>query len=230
MRYFGRVVEKEDWWPSLSEYDPGITVEQYHDLFLDENIVKRTWLEALYELYQMENHQGTCTQLGDRYGYAPSHYVSYLSSAAVRIVKKTGCPTPIGSDENSRSWPVLFQGMHTKDRSQGSYCWKMREPVVRAMEILIDEGVFDIEESGEMVQFDHNMILYGPPGTGKTYNSVIYAVAICENRSVEEVKKEKYEDVMVRYRDLKAAGQIAFTTFHQSYGYEEFIEGIKPKF
>ena len=38
--------------------------------------------------------------------------------------------------------------------------------------------------------FDRNMILYGPSGTGKTYNSVIYAVSICDNRTVEDVEKE----------------------------------------
>ena len=73
-----------------------------------------------------------------------------------------------------------------------------------------------------------NTILYGPPGTGKTYHSAIYAVAICDGESIEEVEKKDYKDVMIRYNALKAEKRIAFTTFHQSYGYEEFIEGIKP--
>ncbi|WP_049962398.1 AAA family ATPase [Oribacterium sp. FC2011] len=77
-------------------------------------------------------------------------------------------------------------------------------------------------------KYDKNLILYGPPGTGKTYNSVNYAVAICEGKTFEEVQQESYDDVLLRFEALKKSGRIAFTTFHQSYGYEEFIEGIKP--
>lgn len=76
--------------------------------------------------------------------------------------------------------------------------------------------------------FDQNTILYGPPGTGKTYNTVIYAVAICDGKAVEEVKKKDYKAILYRYNELYNAGRIVFTTFHQSYGYEEFIEGIRP--
>jgi 5-methylcytosine-specific restriction protein B len=70
-----------------------------------------------------------------------------------------------------------------------------------------------------------NMILYGPPGTGKTYNTINKAVKIASpdfdlNQSRESIKKE--------YKRLVEQGQIAFTTFHQSMSYEEFIEGIKP--
>ena len=223
------VMQEEDWWPNLTEYDPGISAEQYHDLLLNESVVKRTWLQALYEMYQMPNHLGTCKQMGDVYGYAPSHYISYLTTAAENIVKETGCPVLPREEENSRYWPALFQGKHPKDKAQGSYCWKMREPVIDAMERIIAEGVLKTEENNQMAQFDHNTILYGPPGTGKTYNSVIYAVAICEGKPFEEVRKEPYRNVLLRYNDLRDAGRIAFTTFHQSYGYEEFIEGIKPK-
>ena len=223
------IMRQEDWWPNLSEYDPGLTAEQYHDLFLNESVVKRTWLQALYELYQMPDHLGTCKQLGDTYGYAPGHYISYLSTAAGNIMKATKCPILPREEENSRYWPVLFQGKRTTDKSQGSYCWKMREPVVAAMERLISEGQFEAKESKSMPHFDRNTILYGPPGTGKTYNSVIYAVAICDGKPVAEVKKEPYSNVLLRYNELRDAGRIAFTTFHQSYGYEEFIEGIKPR-
>ena len=95
---------------------------------------------------------------------------------------------------------------------------------VKALE---ERGVFQ-DMGKDTNEFDKNMILYGPPGTGKTYNSVVYAVAICEEKSIEEVSSEKYEDVKSRYEKLKKDGRIAFTTFHQSYGYEEFIEGIRP--
>lgn len=81
---------------------------------------------------------------------------------------------------------------------------------------------------GKSSSIGKNTILYGPPGTGKTYNTVIYAVAIIEDKPLEEVKGEPYDEVIERYNTYKAKGLIEFTTFHQSYGYEEFIEGIRP--
>lgn len=102
----------------------------------------------------------------------------------------------------------------------------------RMKKLIVGEGTvvkeMDKPKMNGKQNYDKNLILYGPPGTGKTYNSVNYAVAICEGKSLEEVQKESYEDVLVRFATLKKEGRIAFTTFHQSYGYEEFIEGIKP--
>jgi len=73
-----------------------------------------------------------------------------------------------------------------------------------------------------------NIILYGPPGTGKTYSSVQYAVSIIEEKPLKEIKAQGYADVFKRYIKYKDDGLIAFTTFHQSFGYEEFIEGLRP--
>lgn len=75
-----------------------------------------------------------------------------------------------------------------------------------------------------------NFIIYGAPGTGKTYSTAEYALAIIENRLVDTSKKtvEERKAVMKRYTDYIKKGQIIFTTFHQSYGYEEFIQGLRP--
>ncbi|HEG0338827.1 TPA: AAA family ATPase [Campylobacter coli] len=67
-----------------------------------------------------------------------------------------------------------------------------------------------------------NQILYGPPGTGKTYHTIDKALEILgENLESRDEKKAKFDEYVKN-------GQIVFTTFHQSYGYEEFVEGIKP--
>lgn len=73
-----------------------------------------------------------------------------------------------------------------------------------------------------------NTILYGTPGTGKTYSSIQYAVAIIEEKPLSSIKSESYSEVFNRFNIYKEDGLIAFTTFHQSFAYEEFIEGIRP--
>lgn len=72
-----------------------------------------------------------------------------------------------------------------------------------------------------------NQILYGPPGTGKTYNTIVHALSIVEGKSIEDLKIEARTELKKRFDKLLEDGQIVFTTFHQSYGYEEFVEGIK---
>ncbi|WP_303804705.1 McrB family protein [Ruminococcus flavefaciens] len=70
-----------------------------------------------------------------------------------------------------------------------------------------------------------NQILYGPPGTGKTYNVVKYAVQLIEGKKNDD---EPYSAIKERYEKYANSGQIKFTTFHQAYSYEEFVEGIRP--
>jgi len=74
-----------------------------------------------------------------------------------------------------------------------------------------------------------NLILYGPPGTSKTYNIISYAVAMVENVPINEILSQPRDKVLERYEEYLDSGQIVFTTFHPSYSYEDFIEGLKAK-
>lgn len=68
-----------------------------------------------------------------------------------------------------------------------------------------------------------NRILYGPPGTGKTYSTIEEAVKIIEPNSAGNHAAQKQ-----RFDELLAKGRVEFITFHQSYSYEDFVEGIRP--
>ena len=69
------------------------------------------------------------------------------------------------------------------------------------------------DENKKPVKQAQNVILYGPPGTGKTYT----------------LRNEYFP----QYTSVNETGEIQkrykFITFHQSYSYEEFVEGIRPK-
>ena len=78
------------------------------------------------------------------------------------------------------------------------------------------------------MDISNNLLLYGPPGTGKTYNTVNYAVAIVENRPLEDVISEGYDLNLKKYDKYTKMGRIDFMTFHQSLSYDDFIEGIRP--
>ncbi len=207
------------------------------------NLSKDDWKRFLEQI-EMPGHRGSmrvlkgyvdiggvasAKKMAEVYKGTASVYVGSIANMCRRALKYFNMQPWIDENDNNSKWgfPIAFQ----YKKESGQIVYKMRSELMEAVKEM-DLSSIELEykkgaEQMEDVQFDKNMILYGPPGTGKTYNTAIYAVAICDNKPLASLTD--YEAVMERYNELKEEGRVAFTTFHQSYGYEEFIEGIKPK-
>ena len=83
-----------------------------------------------------------------------------------------------------------------------------------------DNKGYEMTDDDKKLTYPLNQILYGPPGTGKTYSVVSKALEIIEGNASDDRSK---------FKEYIEKGQIKFITFHQSYGYEEFVEGIKAE-
>ena len=91
----------------------------------------------------------------------------------------------------------------------------------------------DSESNGDKYEYTvsvwkrmKNIVLYGAPGTGKTYDVPMLIVCLCDPDFYNSHKDRK--DIVERYNQLKQEKRVAFTTFHQSMDYEDWIEGLKP--
>lgn len=72
-----------------------------------------------------------------------------------------------------------------------------------------------------------NQILFGPPGTGKTYATIDATLKILDP-TYWQTHKDNREALKRRFDTLKDEQRVRFVTFHQSFSYEDFVEGIRP--
>ena len=225
-------LEQLDFWPTLAQYDLKLTKDDWkkyiQEIELPNHPQPMQMLKALME----QNGQASCKRLSELYGGTPNRYVGCAMNLGRRAKKYFDLPACM-DDGQERLFAIPFVGKRMLEGGKEYYVYRMRPELFAALKEIDLSGV-SLYVTGEEEAMDTvtdvglNTILYGPPGTGKTYHTVIYAVAIIENKKLDTVKAEAYHDVLNRYNEYKAQGRIEFTTFHQSYGYEEFIEGIKP--
>jgi 5-methylcytosine-specific restriction endonuclease McrBC GTP-binding regulatory subunit McrB len=80
-----------------------------------------------------------------------------------------------------------------------------------------------------MIQQPLNRILFGAAGTGKTFHCINHALSIIENKPLDVLEQEDRTVLKTRFDQYKEQGQIKFVTFHQSFSYEDFVEGIRAE-
>jgi 5-methylcytosine-specific restriction protein B len=73
-----------------------------------------------------------------------------------------------------------------------------------------------------------NQILYGPPGTGKTHHTINEALAILDPAFLA-AHSDKRTLLKARFAELESSKHVRFVTFHQSFSYEDFVEGLRAE-
>ncbi|MCG6557689.1 EVE domain-containing protein [Ruegeria sp. 1NDH52C] len=112
------------------------------------------------------------------------------------------------SREPGQEWNPQSSGIEIKAKAARSLerLWKALPPIVSGATTRGDDAGSG-DASPKKLAPPLNLILYGPPGTGKTYRLK--------------------NDYLPRYQN-EATDRFEFVTFHQSYAYEDFVEGIRP--
>lgn len=221
---------KDEFWPSYKEYPVDLTKEDWKK-FLEEveYPTHKGCIRVLKYILEIGDFASP-KQLSVNFGGHATTYVNSIFDTSRRALQFFNMEPCLDGDVKCY-FPIAFLRRTGGSENNGNYVYKMREEMKEALQEMDLEDITTEYNKGDQENsfpFDKNIILYGPPGTGKTYSTAIYAVAICDGIDIDKVKAMDYTEITARYRELVTAGRVAFTTFHQSYGYEEFIEGIKP--
>lgn len=111
-------------------------------------------------------------------------------------------------------------------------------PYVEKLFAMVRKGYLDNKQKKQqteelmdevMTQQPLNRILFGAAGTGKTFHTINHALSIIENKTLESLEDEDRTVLKKRFDEYKSQGQIKFVTFHQSFSYEDFVEGIRAE-
>lgn len=118
------------WWPE--DYAPALSVEDWLGLLGDKEVFKPSSLEIMKRMLDYGG-EATCTQLSQKYGETKNFYNSGSVALARRIAQRTKCPLMPSDEENAQFWPVLYVGRPAGKDENGSYVWKLRSELEKAL-------------------------------------------------------------------------------------------------
>ncbi|MBR0157440.1 MAG: EVE domain-containing protein [Clostridia bacterium] len=122
----------EEWWPKHSEYDPGLSIDDWTKLLNDDTVFDETGLQTM-KRFKDYGGQATCKQLAVKYGNDFNFYRNSSVNLARRVAGKTGCRVMKNSSDNTSWWPVLFVGKDA-GKNEGVFIWKLRDELAEALD------------------------------------------------------------------------------------------------
>lgn len=143
--------EEEAWWPSLDEYNPEISKEQWLELLKDRKIFTDNAYFAIAAMYDFGG-TATCRQLEEKYGRTFDFYRAslgvQLASKIKNIFDLLYC---VNEKDGNKVWPVLFQGRKASGVEPGNFVWRLRPELFEALkefgiERYLEEGEEEVPE------------------------------------------------------------------------------------
>ena len=129
--YYQKIWSAADsWFPTLSEYNPGITKEQWLEILKKENFLTANIYYTLAAFYK-NGGQASCIELWEKNGKSSDFYRNCGSSFGEKVVYATGIPK--FGQKNAEYWPIAFQGRNAGTDERGNYIWKLRPELYDAL-------------------------------------------------------------------------------------------------
>jgi hypothetical protein len=219
-----------------------LTKSDFLRLIGNPNIFNDDRLRALFLMMPYQKTGVSIDALGEKQG-TPQKLKSDIIALSESIMKSESLTSQIAY----KSFTLVCKVYRTKS-SNTQFIWGIKDPLFEALketfppekinQFLAGFKTLNIGNSDDIYinnnlkkSYPLNQILYGPPGTGKTFNSVNYALSILLGEPIDKLNSmyQTRQEMVFKFNEFVAKANIVFTTFHQSFGYEDFIEGLRPK-
>ncbi len=207
---------------AFNEMDIRVLVDSKDDYrIISIQIYKNNKFETyspLWKLYLERNKENERYNLQELLSYAKKDNASKKLSYLIAVI----------DDLKDKGWfkavsPVaLYDNVLVgRKRSASKKVLDKGEDIESVTEDSLEDDLLDVYEPyRKLLEQNPNLILYGPPGTGKTYTA---------QKIIEYIEKER-NGSFLPFEKIIDDDRVKFITFHQSYSYEEFVEGIRPDF
>ena len=222
---------------------PGNEVESGTEISILKKYFKNGFIDDPKDFLEADDNEGSksysvkTTYKGMKHDYEIKAYKTQGYSKDRRLILNHS-NDPLGLDRETNDYlAIMFDNKITKDSSIEIKVIKSDNPYYTEIEkyygqrsglVLSENSYPELFESfinekqiqAPMTQ-PLNQILYGPPGTGKTYSTITKALDIIG------VEYNSYEEAQELFQG-ELGRRIEFVTMHQSFSYEDFVQGLKP--